>query len=476
MAKKEFTRRSPGLGLKTFWVLLIILWATGGFASQESEILLARGNKYYLDGSYEQAKSELCQAASIEPANPEIRMLLGLAYFASQEYPQAEAELKEAIRLDPEVAQSRLYLGAALFHQGKYSQAERRLQEAQRLAPQDGLVRYYLSLTARRQNRPDEAMIHFNAASTLAPEYRGPFRLYEQDLTGPGRGIARKTFSLSFYTGMEYDDNFKILPDQVTLPYGGPYPGHKGSWRTPIVLEANFAPLRRENWEAGLNYFFYSGNNYTIDNFNFLDNRADIYLKYSIGPFTLQPWYGIDLAHKALERYSFFNNAGLNLTWEQNSFMSADLAYQFQDRSFRYPTAPVYDRSGYVNQIGLFQTFLFGRTAAWRIGGVYARELTEGVNWDNKSYGIITDASLNLPYRFNLWTLFEYSRYNFDNVDTFSNVRQNQNYYQISLQLRRPLTDYLDLIAGYTHVSQQSNIPDFAYDRNIYQLLVNMRY
>jgi hypothetical protein len=34
----------------------------------------------------------------------------------------------------------------------------------------------------------------------------------------------------------------------------------------------------------------------------------------------------------------------------------------------------------------------------------------------------------------------------------------------------------LDVIAGYTHVSQRSNIPDFTYDRNIYQLLLAARY
>jgi tetratricopeptide (TPR) repeat protein len=476
MAGKALRQQKWGSRHGLFWILLAVFWAGGAFASQESEILLARGNKYYLDGDYVKAQNELRKAAALDPTNPEIRMLLGVTYFASKDYTQAEVEFNEAVRLDPNVPRGKFYLGANDFYLGKYSEAERWLKEARAQNPQDALVPYYLSLVSSHQNRPEEAKTQLNSASLLSPEYLGPFQIYEQGLAGAGRYAPDKEFNLGFYTGIEYDDNFKILPDQVTLPYAGPYPGGKGSWRVPVVLEANYRPFRQDNWEAGLDYFFYSGNNFTIDNFNFLVNRADIYLKYTNGPFVVRPWYGVDVALKALERYSFSNNAGLASSWQWNSLTSTDLVYRFQNRSFRYPTAQSYNRSGFVNEVGIFQTFHFGNQAAWRVGGIFARELTQGVNWDNKNFSFITDTSINLPYRLNLWGFFEYSRYNFDNVDTFANVRQHQNYYQVSVQLRRPLTNFLDLVAGYTHVSQRSNIPDFTYDRNIYQLLLNARY
>jgi tetratricopeptide (TPR) repeat protein len=476
MPEKMKLMQQRGVCLGLLGILLVVFWVGGAFASQESEILLARGNKYYLDGNYVQAQNELRQAAALDPSNPEIRMLLGVTYFASKDYPQAEVEFSEATRIDPNVPRGKFYLGATSFNLGKYSEAERLLKEAQAQNPQDALVPYYLSLVSSHQNRPEEARTQFNNAATLAPEFMGPFQIYEQGLPRAGRDGQDKAFNISFYTGMEYDDNFKILPYQITLPYGGSYPGGKGTWRVPIVLETNIRPFRKDNWEAGLDYFFYSGNNFTIDNFNFLTNRADIYVKYTNGPFTVRPWYGVDFALKALERYSFFNNAGLASSWQWNSLTTTDLIYRFQDRSFRYPTAPAYDRTGYVNEVGIFQTFYFGNQAAWRLGGTFARELTQGSNWDNKNFSFITDTSINLPYSVNLWGYFQYGRYNFDNVDTFANVRQHQNYYQVSVQLRRPLTNYLDIVAGYTHVSQRSNIVDFTYDRNLYQLLLNARY
>lgn len=455
---------------------IVCLWVTGGMASEEAELLLAKGNKLYLDGDYLAAQRELRQAATLDPANPEIRVLLGLSYFVTQAYHEAETEFAEAVRLDPTVPRGKLYLGVTNFFLGKLTEAERWLKEAQSLNPRDPLVLYYLSLISSRQQMPAQAHKFFQEAVALGPQYQRPFQDYAQRLAKAERYSPQKPFYVGFYSGIEYDDNFKILPDQVNLPYGGPYRGSKGSWRVPIILEAGYRPILQDQWEAGIDYSFYSGNNFTIDNFNFLVNRADIFVKYNHGPFSVRPWYGIDVALKALERYSFCNSAGLVGSWQQNEFLNLDLTYRFQNRSFRYLTAPDYNRSGFINEIGLFQTIYFGNQAAWRLGGLFARELTDGVNWDNKSFSFLTDASINLPYQLNFWAFFQYSRYNFDNTDTFAGVRQHQNYYQVNVQLRRPITSFLDIIAGYTHVSQRSNIVDFTYDRNIYQLLLYARY
>lgn len=456
-------------------LILVTLVGTGAFAGQDAELLLAKGNKLYLDGDYSGAQRTLQQATTLDPTNPEIRVLLGLSYFVTQAYPEAEKEFAAAVRLDPNVPRGKLYLGVTAFYLGKYQEAQRWLQEAHVLNPKDPLVLYYLSLVATQRQLPEEAKKRFHEAVTLGPEYQGAFQTYRQRLHRSQKYSPEKPFFVGFSTGIEYDDNFKILPDQINMPTGR-YPGSKGSWRVPIVLEAGYRPLLQDQWQAGLDYAFYSGNNFTIDNFNFLVNHAEIFLQYRQGPFTLRPWYGLDVALKALERYSFFNLAGVVASWQQSELLNLDLTYQFQDRRFRYPVAGVYNRSGFVNEVGLFQTFFFGNRAAWRLGATLARELTAGINWDNKNFSVLTDVTVNLPYRLNLWSFFQYSRYDFDNTDTFAGVRQHQNYYQVSVQLRRPLTNYLDIIAGYTHVSQRSNIGDFTYDRNVYQLLLSARY
>ncbi|MGQ9920444.1 MAG: tetratricopeptide repeat protein [Desulfobacca sp.] len=476
MKKKSFSLVRQAVLFFLVGLFSVGAGATSGLASQEAELLLARGNKLYLDGDYGAAQRDLRQAATLDPGNPEIRVLLGLSYFVTEAYPEAEAEFAEAVRLDPTVPRGKLYLGVTAFYLGKFQQAERWLKEAHILNPKDPLVLYYLSLIASHRQLPQEARQRFHEAVALGPEYQVPFQQYQRRLSRTQRYSPEKPFSVEFSTGIEYDDNFKILPDQINLPFNGRYPGAKGSWRVPIVLTVGYRPILQDQWVAGVDYSFYSGNNFTIDNFNFLTNRAELFARYRQGEFSLQPWYAIDVALKALERYSLFNSAGLTASWQHSELLNLDLIYQFQNRSFRYRVVPAYKRSGTLNEVGLFQTFLFGRRAAWRLGGLFGRELTEGVNWDNKSFSFLTDATVTLPYRLNFWACFQYSRLNFDNTDTFAGVRQHQNYYQVSLQLRHSLTSYLDVIAGYTHVSQRSNIPDFTYDRNIYQLLLAARY
>ena len=42
--------------------------------------------------------------------------------------------------------------------------------------------------------------------------------------------------------------------------------------------------------------------------------------------------------------------------------------------------------------------------------------------------------------------------------------------------MRRPVTSWMNVIAGYNHISNPSNIQDYQYNRNIYQLLAMFYY
>ena len=49
MAIKSLIPKQPYALLRCLAIFLAIFWSSSALASQESEILLARGNKYYLD-------------------------------------------------------------------------------------------------------------------------------------------------------------------------------------------------------------------------------------------------------------------------------------------------------------------------------------------------------------------------------------------------------------------------------------------
>lgn len=81
MKAKQVSRRRVKF---TLGFLLLCMYLLGGLfipglacASEESELLLARGNKLYLDGNYTEAKDNLIRAASLDPNNPDIWAQLG---------------------------------------------------------------------------------------------------------------------------------------------------------------------------------------------------------------------------------------------------------------------------------------------------------------------------------------------------------------------------------------------------------------
>ncbi|MDD3579604.1 MAG: tetratricopeptide repeat protein [Desulfobacca sp.] len=461
-------------------VLLLVLWAVSGWhvgqtplarASEAGEILLARGTKLYLDGQYREAREQLLQAEAVDLQNAEIKLLLGITNFVLHDYSQAREALTAALNLDPGVPRGKLYLGATLYYLGQYDEARRWLEQAKAETPNEGLVYYYLGLCAYQKDRPTEALSALTTGYTLAPEYAATFKAYERALEAP-RPRVERPFDLTLSAGIEYDDNVKVLPDQTVLPYLAT-DKHKADWRIPIMARGEYRPIRTEQMVMGLRYSGYYGINMNLDQFNFFDNLAEIYLRYYMGRLTIEPSYGYNLTFWHEERFSQFHNAGLRLSLIETPILTGDLTYLFQDRSFRYKVAPDYKRSGYLHQVGLYQTLALGAKGAWRIGGVWERELAEGVNWSGNTYRVLTELSYMFPYQIFAWGSFAYGRTNCDNNDTFFGYRRHDNYYEVNFQLRRPVNAWLDVIAGYIHVSQRSNIPDFEYDRNIYQLLMS---
>ena len=67
----------------------------------------------------------------------------------------------------------------------------------------------------------------------------------------------------------------------------GQYKGHKADWRTPLILNANYEPLRTDQWTAGIRYYSYAGLNYNLQAFNVVDQFGEIYVKYRLDRLTI---------------------------------------------------------------------------------------------------------------------------------------------------------------------------------------------
>jgi tetratricopeptide (TPR) repeat protein len=472
----------------TFGLLLLCVYLLGGLfppglarASEESELLLARGNKLFLDGKYNEARDNLVRAANLDPNNPDIWAQLGTTSLQLKDYPVAKEAFTKTLALDPNYPQAKLYLGVANYFMENLPEANRLLEEAKTSAPREGLAHYYLGLVAARQGRPRDALTNLELGMNVSPQFALGFKAYQA--ASQAVKPEPRPFFISFTSGIEYDDNVKVLPDRTTtINIGanghnfGQYKGHKADWRTPLILSAGYEPVRTDKWTVGLRYYSYAGLNYYLDNFNVVDQLGELYVKYQINRLTINPFYTFDYTWLGGQPWSMFNSLGLRLTLAETANLSGDLIYLWQNRDFKNTLFDNnYDRTGTMNQVGFFQT-LAGKLGTLRAGFVYERELTNGINFTANRYRLPLEGYLNLPWQILAYGYFEYARTACNNRDSFANTLRRDDYFQVVVQLRRPVTSWMNVIAGYTHISNPSNIQDYQYNRNIYQLLAMFTY
>ena len=485
MKEKQVSRRRVKF---TFGFLLLCMYLLGGLfipglacASEESELLLARGNKLYLDGNYAEARNNLVRASSLDPNNPDIWSLLGTSNLQLKNYPAAKEALTKTLALDQNYPQGKLYLGVADYYLGNYPEAKRLLEEAKTAAPKDGLPSYYLGLVAAKQGRQKDALTNLDLGMALSPEFGVGFKGYQ----AASQTVKPETrpFYISLTTGIEYDDNVKVLPDKTTTSNIGPnghnygqYKGHKADWRTPLILTANYEPVRTDQWTAGIRYYSYAGLNYYLSNFNIVQQLGELYVKYQLNRLTINPFYTFDYTWLGQQPLSMFNSLGMRLTLAETANLSGDLIYLWQNRDFKNTILDFnYDQTGTMNQLGFFQT-LTGKLGIVRAGFIFERQLTNGINFTANRYRFPIEGYLHLPWQMLAYGYFEYARTACSNRDSFANVLRRDDYFQIVFQLRRPVTTWMDVIAGYTHISNPSNVRDYQYNRNIYQLLAMFHY
>lgn len=472
---------------------LVCMYLIGGLliqspaqASEESEVLLARGNKLYLDSKFNEAKDNLVRAAKLDSNNPEIWSLLGTTDLVLKDYQAAKDSFSRTIALDPNYPQAKLYLGVANYYLGDYQEANRVLNEAKAVAPDEGLAYYYLGLVAAQQGRPKDALTNLELGMNVAPQFALGFKGYQaavQPVTPP-----TKPYYISFTIGQEYDDNAKVLPDKTTVPGRGQYNGHKADWQTPTIINASYEPLRTEQWTAGVRYYGYAGFYYRDHQFSSNEQLGELYAKYRINSLTISPFYTFDYTWVGYQPWSMINGGGLRLTLAETANLTGDLIYMFQNRDFKYFSLQItnnagpnnvggdpYNRTGNMSQVGFFQT-LSGSAGTLRAGFIWEREMTEGINFSCNRYRFPVEGYLNLPWKILAYGYLEYANSAFNNRDSFANKYQNSNYYQVIAQLRRPVTSWMTVIAGYSHISNPSNIQDYQYARNIYQLMMMFQY
>jgi len=385
------------------------------------------------------------------------------------------------VQKDPNDPRAKLYLGVSYFFLGNYQEAERWMKEAQTLAPNDPLVQYYLGLLATR-DRSQEGVTTMTHGVPLGPEAEPGFRQPSMRSQGAlGSAQRDQKFYVSLTSGFEYDDNVKVLPDNSLINPAGTkqYPGHKADWRTPLILQAGYQPIKVDNWAAGIRSYTYAGLNYRLTPFNVVDQMAEVYVRYQYQALTVEPFYAFEYTWLGGQPYSMWNDAGVRLTLQETQRLSGDLVYMFQYRSdknysLNQTTSP-YNQTGPVNQVGFFQTLKINQGVG-RAGFIWEHHDTDGINYAGNRYRFPVELTYPLFWQISTYLFFEYDHFAAINRDSLARKYRADDFYQVVVQLRRPVTSWMSVVLNYNHISNPSNVVDYAYNRNIYSLLAQVYY
>lgn len=122
------------------------------------------GREFLLNGSYNEAVSELSLAVSLDPKLTEAHNLLGVAFDKKGFGDRAKESFERAVKLE-EDAETLNNLGFSFYQSGNYRAAVDRLKRAAKLAPNDERILNNLGLAYCRLGKIDEAYKAFTRAT-----------------------------------------------------------------------------------------------------------------------------------------------------------------------------------------------------------------------------------------------------------------------------------------------------------------------
>ncbi len=454
--------------------------------------------------NYRESLAPLTTARELDPKLEGVSADLAQAHYHLEELDAASAELDRAERENPNDARTQLYRGLVLSHQAKQREAAQAFSRAAGLDPELASVaglyagRSWASAQERKQAR--ESLERAHAANPDSEWGRAAAKELEA-LEAPYRRHAWARLK----AGVEHDSNVTLQND--TLRYNvfqvqsGEVPEISPDERedTVAVFEAEggleFLRDEKQSAGAGIGYF---GNAH--DNVHELDLQypwASLWYDRLVGADTwlrLQPYVGY--AWLETDPFVFLGGGTLSARRSFNDRFSGYVYSRLTANEFLYnlhpdavvaasgPAGPFIadrflrfrDRDGIESETGVEGTFaVVPASTSLRAGTAYQRYWAEGRDWTrhgSRSWVGLTQA---LPWRFVLdvdgsYTWHPYDHRSSYDEDLFRYVvgqgpEREDHIWDAQVELRYPLTDWLQVSARGQYTDSESNVAVFDYDR-----------
>ncbi len=511
------------------WLALALLVASPlvAHASDESEVLRARGALLASEGKCVEAIPLFQSAIAADPREARAGVLLGRCQIAAKDYAGAERSLSEATRRDPGLADAQLGLAIARYHQDNFAGARTALDAAKSGMSGDASFQLYNGLVLLHEGKRSEGIAALERAREIDPKKVEPTASYiaglalENDgerqqarasmdrviaVDPNGRwGAAARTrldqwafsrgrdYWASATVGYESDSNVVLRGQGVTLPSDIT---DEADWRGIWNLNGGYQFLDTPDWGMGaaLNYTGTAQHDLKDFDYNYLvgtswiDRRitqklgAHLQGDYAYGWVDGDSWVSEIAATPALD-YTWGPNNYSRLFgrfYWANYYFTPDGSVGFSPIPPGYNVQAERNRDGHGEQAGIEQGLpLLAINTQLTGTAAYTRYHAQGNEYSFRGVGGWLTTETLLPWQFTLRLLggFSYRGYLNDtsyqsNPPVGSPPNSDKRRDQISdaeVSIEHPIyKDWLLASARWHYTHADSTVSVYDYDRIIY--------
>jgi Flp pilus assembly protein TadD len=484
-------------------------------ATKYSELYFSKGVVEFNEERFERALTELLKAQKEDPTNAQILYYLGLTQIQINDLKSAVKSMKRAIELDPSLPRAHYDLGTAYYKLGDYDNALKEFRLAQEQEPTRAMIHYYQGYILHLQNRFEESTSYLKKAAELDPSLKQSTqffaglnalkssRLSEAETefndaykTDPSSelGIAAKSYLDKITEARKVVKKWDIIPSYslqyddnvVQEPDGGISAAKisdEGDFRQVWFLASEYRFIQKEDWQVAGRYTFYQSLHATLHDYDLQNHQSTILIAYrgkiaGTTPYRAQFDYRYNNSILNEHRYLGAHAGTLTCDFVFVPNWITQFIYRFQDKKFYFPTpTKAADRDAENNLVGFNEYIFFsGGKRYIKVGYAFDHDNAIGQNWDYDGHRVSAGFFTPLIARIMMNLTFDYWNQDYENTDTFFAKKRNDAEYTYSVSLDRVLTKIFSVNLQYTHVTHDSNIAFYDYNRNIVALTFTARF
>jgi tetratricopeptide (TPR) repeat protein len=166
----------------------LVLYPLAARATDESDILRARGARLAAEGKCNEAIPLFQRALAADPREAKSALLEGRCQIAAKQYAEAEQSLNTAAQRDPSLHEVSLELAIARYHQENVAGARQALEAARPTSSGDARFELYDGLVLLREGKRSEGIAALERARKADPNLAEPTASYYEALALENEG------------------------------------------------------------------------------------------------------------------------------------------------------------------------------------------------------------------------------------------------------------------------------------------------